>query len=176
MAAFLIWLDQNWFNLVQTFGIMAGLGCTALALRQEARGRRLGDYLTLAGQHRELWSEAHRRPDLARIFQAEVDLVGTPITVAEEEFLRLVVVHFNTGWQMALDGELNTLATLAVDARAFFSLPIPQAVWMMTRTARDPGFVQFIEEALTAKPRRQSRASRLTRWSRRLRRFWRLEG
>lgn len=174
MAAFLSWLDQHWFNLVQTLGIVGGLGLTFASLRRDHRGRKMGDYLTLVGHHRELWSDAHRRPELARIFQAEVDLLAAPISVMEEEFLNLVIVHFSTGWLRARDGSYLDLPLLAADARAFFSLPIPRVVWQRTTHFRDPQFVTFIEEALAAKPRRKSRTSQLSRWTRRLRRFWRL--
>ncbi len=163
MAAFFSWLDQHWFDLVQSLGIIGGLGLAWASFRRDRRERKMGDYLTLVGHHRELWSDAHRRPELARIFQNEVDLVGMPISVAEEEFLNLVIVHFSTGWLMARGDSLIDLPLLAADARAFFALPVPHTVWERTTHFRDPLFVTFIEDALTTKPGRQSRISRLTR-------------
>ena len=154
------WIDQNWFNLCQTVGIVGGLALSALAFRRDTRARILGDYLTLAAQHRELWSEAYRRPELARIFEAEVDLVANPMTLVEEEFLRLVIVHFNTGWIMARSGFAITLEVLALDARSFFDLPLPRLVWEVTRAERDPAFVHFLEASFGPAPLRR-------RWYRR---------
>ena len=144
------WLEQHWFNLVQTLGIVASSLLATVTLRRESRARRLGDYLTVIQQHRELWSEAHRRPDLSRLFQPDVDLVATPSTVAEEEFLNLAIDHFNTGWLLARSGVVLRLEVLEADVRAFFRLPLPWRTWEMTRSRRDPRFVRFVERALKA--------------------------
>lgn len=98
--------------------------------------------------HRDLWNEAHSRPDLSRVFATEADLVAQPITVAEERFLNEVIVHFATGWQLARNGSLVTLDAMRADVRNFFSLPIPNAVWRETKKRRDPQFVRFVEESL----------------------------
>ena len=148
MGTFRAWLDQNWFNLIQTLGIVASSLLATVTLRRETRARRLGDYLTVIQQHRELWSEAHRRPDLARLFQPEMDLIAAPVTVAEEEYLNLVIDHFHTGWLLVNDRIVLKAEVLAADARAFFSLPLPRRVWDATRRQRDPRFVRFIEASM----------------------------
>lgn len=150
MAASLSWLEQNWLNLLQTLGIIGSGLLTTAALRRETRARKLGYFLSLAQQHRELWSEAHRRPELTRIFQREADLVANPVSVVEEEFLNLVIVHFHTGWLFAKDTAFLEHEAIATDARTFFSLPLPQAVWNSTRAAREPKFIRFMEEAFGA--------------------------
>ena len=142
------WAAQNWFSLVQSVGIVAGLWFTGAAYRRDAKTRRTSDLLALAHEHRELWSEAHRRPDLSRIFQPQVDLVASPMTTAEEEFLNLVFVHFETGWQLAKEGVSHPLAVLSSDVRGFFRLPIVRAVWEETRWSRNPEFVKFVDRVL----------------------------
>ena len=144
MADLLTWLQQHWFPLVQTVGIIGSLWLTNLSVRAELRSRRIDQALTLAGHHRDLWSEVHRRPELSRLLVEEVDLVAEPITRAEEEFLNVVIVHFQTGWQIAKEGSVLSRDTLALDARAFFSLPLPAAVWGSTLNGRDSEFVGFI--------------------------------
>lgn len=148
MGTLAAWIDQNWFNLAQTLGILGTSVLATATLRRDTRARKLGDYLTVIGQHRELWSEVHRRPDLARLFQAKVDLIATPATVAEEQFLNLVIDHFHTGWLLVNEGVVLKAAVLSADAHAFFSLPLPRLAWMSTRHERDPAFVRFIEEAM----------------------------
>lgn len=148
MGALRTWLAGNWFNFIQTLGIIGGLVVATVTMRRETRSRQLGDYLTMIQQHRELWSEAHRRSDLSRLFQPEVDLVATPATVAEEEYLNLVIDHFHTGWLLARSGVVLRLEVLEADAHAFFRLPLPRRVWEMTRGRRDPKFVRFVEKAM----------------------------
>ena len=148
MAALLSWLAENWFNLLQGAGIVAGLCFTALSLRQETSGRKVSDLLALTEQHRELWSELHRRPKLQRVLCEEVNLVEKPITPAEAEFLNVVIVHFNTGWLLAKAGALVTKDGLAKDIRAFFALPLPHLVWQQTRHTREPRFRRFVAAIL----------------------------
>lgn len=156
MAASLPWLQENWFNLAQTVGIVASALLAAAAFNRETRARRLGYLLSLAQQHREVWSEAHRRPELARVFQSEADLVANPISMIEQEFLNIVIVHFHTGWLFAKDTAFLDNEDISTDARVFFSLPLPRAVWNNTREARDPKFVTFMEKAFISKPPRSS--------------------
>ena len=156
----LSWFNQNWFSLAQTLGIVGSIALTAASLRRNTRAQKLSDYLTMISQHRELWSDAHRRPELQRIFQAEVDLLAAPISVAEDEFLNLVIVQFNTCWLLAKEGALVTLDVLNADAHSFFSLPIPRAVWEKTKHSRDPKFMGFIDQSLADK----GRASWLPQW------------
>jgi hypothetical protein len=142
------WLEQNWFSLIQTVGIVAGLLFTAKTLRRDLSDRRTGKLLALAEQHRELWSEAVRNPDLCRIFQDEVDLAKAPVTSGEEEFLNVVIYHFNTGWELAKLGELLSMDVFGLDAKTFFCRPIPKAVWLKSRSRRNPAFVAFIDSCL----------------------------
>lgn len=148
MASFLPWLEANWFSFLQSIGIVGGLIFTALSVRRDTKARRTNDMLKLTEEHRELWSELHRRPDLARITNEHVDLIATPITSAEEQFLNIAIVHFNTGWHLARAGSLATNDGMKADVRWFFKLPIPHAVWEASRNFREPKFVKFVEKCL----------------------------
>lgn len=137
-------VDQ-WFNVAQTLGIIANSFLLAFAMLESARTRRYSNHLSLATQHRDLWEELSRRPELGRILEREVDLENAPIAVPEEEFLRLVILHFHTGWEIGVRDSMMTKEAFRLDVRDFFSLPIPRAVWRNTRKARDPRFVRFVE-------------------------------
>ena len=154
------WLEGNWFTLVQSIGIIASILLTTATMRRDRRSRRIGDYLALTTEHRELWGTLHKREDLARVVSSEADLLAEPLSIAEEEFLLLVIVHFHTGWLLATQGSLVDLGVLARDAGTFFRLPLPGLVWRRTRTIRDPAFVSFIETAC-AKPKRTRHPCRL---------------
>jgi hypothetical protein len=150
MEKVLAWLADNWFPLVQSGGIIAGLGFTGWSLRRDGEERMVSARLGLAEHHRELWAEFHRRPDLARLLRDDADLVAQPVTTAEDEFLNVVIYHFQTCWELGRSGGLVSLKALRTDTRAFFAHPIPLAVWRRSRNRRDPEFCEFMEEAMTA--------------------------
>ncbi len=139
-APLLVWIESNWFNFVQTAGIVAGLVFTGIELRASLREKRVNGLLTLTANHRELWKEAFQREELSRVFSEAVDLVGRPVTVAETEFLNLVIVHFMTGFELAKGSSLVVLQDLTKDAADFFSLPIPKAIWTTTKHIRNRQF------------------------------------
>lgn len=148
MSAFSLWTDANWFNVIQTAGIIGGLWLTMAAANRDAKAKEIENLLSLSEHHRELWKEIPQRKDLARIFQAEADTLLAPPTVAEKEFLNLVFVHFQTGWRVAKAGGITTLKEMKADVRDFFSLPLPRAVWEQTKNFRNSSFVCFVETAL----------------------------
>jgi hypothetical protein len=145
----LLWTQSNWFSLLQSIGIIGGLLFAAVSFREAARARRGSDLLALTKQHQELWSEVHRRPDLARIVEEEMDLVSHPISRAEREFLILILSHCNTAWHLSRDGAVLPLKALARDVGTFFRLPIPNRVWSENKASHDPQFVEFMESCLT---------------------------
>jgi hypothetical protein len=153
MVGFLSWAQTNWSSAVGAVGILGSLWFTAAYFRQDSRTRHLSNILALSERHRVLWSEGHQRPELSRIFCANVDLRTTPVSVAEEEFLNLVFVHFEVGWRLARSIDANEVKTQRADVRGFFSLPLPHAVWEKTKGTRNPRFVRFIERALGKSPR-----------------------
>ena len=149
MDAIFAWLHENWFLFLQSAGIVGGLLFTALSIRGGTNARKVSDLLNLTAQHRELWNEVYRRPELSRIFATAADLVAKPVSVAEERFLNEVIVHFNTGWHLARRKSLVPMAALKADVRSFFNLPIPRTVWRQTRGSREARFVRFVESCLS---------------------------
>jgi len=145
------WLRENWFPLLQTVGIIGGLVFTGISVRQAANARKVSDLLTLTAQHRALWNEVYSRPGLNRIFAASADLVATPVTMSEDQFLNEVIVHFYTGWRLASKGSLLSPEAMEADVQNFFRLPIPRAVWEQSKGARDQQFVMFVEKCLGEK-------------------------
>lgn len=144
------WVAENWFNLVQTIGVIGSLLMTAAAACREARAKEIENLLIIAEHHRELWTVARQRVELKRIFQEDFCALKSPVTVAEQEFLNLVLAHLLTSWRIAKAGGIITLKELADDAKDFFTLPLPRAVWEKTKTNRNPEFVRFVENALKA--------------------------
>lgn len=145
MAVFSSWLDQHWFALIQSAGIVGSLLLAAITVRRDACAREAANRLLLLERHSKLWADVYQRSELSRVLSTEADLVAQPVSTAEQEFLNLVFVHFHTGWVLAKSGSTNSLEALAADLRSFLSLPIPRAVWQQTSHARDKKFVRFAE-------------------------------
>jgi len=152
MAGFSSWVDSH-FNLIQTLSFFGTVWVGILTIRHMAKTQEATNRFTLKQQHDTLWSRVETREDLKRILQPKVDLEFAPVTMAEEEFLNLVFVHFEDGWQLAKQGSVNKLKTLAADQGKFTALPIPYVVWKRTTDTRDPDFVRFVERAIERRGR-----------------------
>jgi hypothetical protein len=150
MGVFSSWVDGNWFNVIQTVGIIGSLWVAAVAANRESRTKGIENLLSLSEHHRELWKEIPGQNDLVRIFQPDADTLLVPVTMAEAEFLNLVIVHFQTGWCIAKAGGFTTLAEMKADVRSFFTLPLPRAVWEKTKQNRNMEFVRFVEKSIKA--------------------------
>jgi hypothetical protein len=142
------WLQANWFNLVQTRSIVIGLLFAGLSVHRETRTRRLTNLLALKQEHRELWSTIHSHPELARILKSDVDLVGEPVSPEEEIFLRQIIVHIATAWELIRDGTPLNKEALSSDVRSFLSLPVPNWAWQRAAHAQDRDFMNFVRSAL----------------------------
>ena len=139
------WVSDNWFNLFQTGGIIAGLLFSAAALRLDANARRVGNLMSITKNHREIWTELYDRPELARVLEPKADLNEAPISRDEDLFIRMLILHLNSVYHAQKDGLLLNLEGLPKDIQRFFSLPLPQAVWDRIKPLQDADFVRYVE-------------------------------
>jgi hypothetical protein len=150
------WLAKHGADLLQNGAIVAsfllsfaGYRLNVSVLREDQNGRRVSNLITLTQQHREIWRDS-LRPGLARLRDPLADLLAHPISREEEAFVKDVILHFATSFQAIRHGEVASFGNVSADAGAFFSLPIPRAVWARVKFAQDEEFVGFVEEALRA--------------------------
>src|SRR5260221_5520270 len=94
--AFADWMSHNWFSLVQTGLLAAGLLLIAVALLFEARARRVGNLIQLTQQHRDLWERMYSETQLARILDPGADLAEMGITAQEEVFVIFIILHLSS--------------------------------------------------------------------------------
>ena len=160
MAGPSFWVDVNWFNVVQTVGVIGSLCFTATTVRNDTKARReetkaraVSNIIALSQRHREIWAGTYQPDDLKRIMLEEIDLTAKPATMAEIEYLRGRAVDFEDGWRIALINEPEVLDLLALDAAEFFALPLPRFVWEKAKQFRNPKFVKFVERAMTGDKR-----------------------
>lgn len=56
------WFTDNWVDIVQTIGVVAGFLFTAYTLRRDERARETSNLLALKQQYNDLWQEFYSRP------------------------------------------------------------------------------------------------------------------
>lgn len=142
------WIPQNWLDLLQSVGIIAGLLFNAYSTWKEGRAREIGHMLAIADQHRQIWKEFYEKPKLSRILEKVTDLSKEPVSREEELFVTLLILHLDKVHRAMKAGMFITLEGLQKDIEGFLSLPIPKAVWEKIKPLQDRDFVKFIETFL----------------------------
>lgn len=145
---FFSWIGENWFTLLETVSIVAGLFFTAFSLRIDTKVRHVGNLLTITQQHREIWSEFYKKPELARVLDAKTN-PDTAISNEEQLFLKFLILHLNSAFRAMKSGMFLSPEGLRADVREFFVLPIPKRVWEKMEPLQDRDFVTFVESCRT---------------------------
>ena len=139
------WLAENWFMLVNAVGVVGGLVFTGLSARAAAKTRRISNLLTLTQNHREVWMEFYRNPELSRVLDPSVDIQHEPMSRQEQMFVNLVIQHLSSAYHAMKDALVLKPDGLRKDIRWFLSLPIPKAVWEKMKSLQNDDFVAFVE-------------------------------
>jgi hypothetical protein len=145
------WLASHWYEALEGIGIIAALVYHAHVMRWDEKSTRITNLLTLTREHRELWTELYRRPELARVLDAKADLKATPVMGNEALFVGLLVTHLSATYQAMRHGVSIEMEGLCADVRAFFMLPIPHALWPESKPLQNRDFVAFVESCLAEK-------------------------
>jgi hypothetical protein len=144
----LSWLQEHWFDTLQTLALLAGFAFTAVTLRRDERSRRVQNLFRLTAGHRELWAQLGHDPALCRILAPAPNLALEPVTEAETRFVGLLMLHLNTAHHAIRNGVMDAPDGLGADVRDFFTHPLPRAVWEKLRPLQDASFVAFVESHL----------------------------
>ena len=142
------WLARNWFELLQTVGILGGLVITAVTVRKDERARKITNSIAINEQHREIWKVLFIYPELSRVMVKDRNLEQEPASELEELFVKSLIVHLSTVFRAMKQNEFVRLEGLGRDARVFFSLPIARITWAKVREFHDRDFVGFVEDLL----------------------------
>ena len=86
-------LKTNWFDLLQTLGIVGGLFLTTWTLHLETKANRAINLLELTKQHRELWMTLFTNPELSRVLRDDIDLNLKPPTDEETRFVTKMCIR-----------------------------------------------------------------------------------
>ena len=139
------WISQNLSETLQNIGIVSGFWFTVYSIRKDAVERRIGNALTITQHHHSMWKELYDRESLARILEKDVPLDAEPITHQEHLFVTSLILHLDIARRATEANMFINLEGLPKDIEAFFSLPIPNAVWKKLRPLQDEDFVRFVE-------------------------------
>lgn len=147
---FYAWFGHNWFTILQSTGIIAGLIFTGLSFRDNVRARQVATLIQITASHREIWQKLLTHPELYRISRPNIDLSREPVTENEELIVRLLVLHLNSAYQAAKVSGIVRIEGMGKDIQTFFSLPIPRAVWTALRSLQNEDFVRYVESHLAS--------------------------
>ncbi len=141
------WLGENWTHLLEGTGIVSGLWFSVITMSRDEKSTRVTNLITLTREHRELWMEFYRRPELWRVMDAKADLRHTPVTLGEALFVKQLIQHLHATYQAMRQGVFIEVEGMRSDVRDFFALPIPHALWPDLRPLQNRDFVAFVDHA-----------------------------
>lgn len=145
-------LGKNWFQLIQTIGIVASLVLSSWAAYAQYRALRVEGLVRLTEGHRALWQEVFEKPALLRVTDPAVDLSKQPLSGEERLFVLLLILHLQTAFEASRAGVIAPVWGLERDVREFFALPIPRAVWADIGRSQSPIFQAFVESGIASLP------------------------
>ena len=140
--------DPSVLDLVQTAAIVFALIVSALALRAIVRTNRAAAALDIANSHRQLFLEALKDPELARVLEDDAEAASVAITPKERLFTTLLFIHIYTVFRLHKEKLLSMPREWYTDIAEFALLPVPRAVWEDVRRVQDKEFVRFVEDAV----------------------------
>ncbi len=140
------WIAANWVTALNAVGVIGGLFFTASSFRSDAKTRRVANLLTITRNHRDIWADFYRRPELARVLDSAADVGKRPVAREEEIFVNLVILHLSSVFHALKDELVINQEGLRRDVWWFFSLPIPQSVWERAKVLQNDAFVAFVEK------------------------------
>jgi len=146
---FWLWVTQNWFELLQTVGIIVGLVFTAYSISKDDKSRKIANLIAIKQQHREIWRELFDRPQLTRVLKQHVNLDMEAITDEEALFVKFLFLHLAAVHRATAAGLFVNVQGLDRDIREFLMLPIPKGIWDRLKQFLDKDFVEFVEKAIS---------------------------
>ncbi len=79
------------------------------------------------------------------ILDPKAGLATKPLTNEERLFVNFLIFHLTNSYQAINDALYYQPERLQKDIAAFFTLPIPKAVWAKAKDSQDRKFVTFVE-------------------------------
>lgn len=142
------WFGHNWFDILSILVAAGSLVFAAITIHEDTETRRIANLISLTVNHRELWSNLFKHPELSRLLDAAAAVNDAPVTVNESLLIGMIIQHLNATHEAINSGLAMKPDSLSEDVRTFFSLPVPKAVWENTKRFQNEDFVAFVESCI----------------------------
>lgn len=138
----------NWFNFIQSTGIIITLLFTAYTVHKNTKTRKVTNLFIITQAHREIWSRMFNNPNLNRINDTSITLDNISVTEDERLFISMLLLHLNCTFQALKTKTIMPIEGLNKDIKNFLELPIPNQIWVENKKYLDKKFIKFVEENL----------------------------
>lgn len=136
----------EWFQLLQSLGIIGGLTFTGYQIFQSTRSRNASHMLEITAAHRTIWSIYLQHSDLKRVTEKDVDIMSAPVSDREKMFISLLILHLNCVVELISRKMIVPIEELASDVEQFFLLPIPRSVWNEVSHLQNSRLILLVEK------------------------------
>lgn len=144
------WLDANWFNLLQTVGIIITLAIAISGSRAAANATKGANLASMIASNREIWSQLITTPQLQSVMRQDMS-PGEKVTYEEREFVKQVIQHGGVSYELARIGGIDPMEGVRGDFYKTFNLPVFRQVWDEIKVYQGSGFVAFVEDCIAGK-------------------------
>lgn len=146
-----VWLQANWFNFVQSVGIISSLLATVYTLTRDARSRKVSNYISLIEYHRDIWQLTFDKPELNRVHQRDPELFTVPFTPDEKQFLTFVFLHISCSFELQKTNRMIKIEMIEYDIAEFAKGPLVRRFWEENKRYYNDDFVRFVDNSIGTK-------------------------
>lgn len=114
------------------------------------RAWRVEHLININESYKAIWEKTYQNPELSRILKGDLDLKTSPITFAERQLAKELIIHIYVVFEAERNQQI-TIGEMSKDIYDIMNLPIPKAVWKEIKQYQQKNFVLFIEELLQKK-------------------------
>lgn len=139
------WITSHGYSLLETVGIIASLGFTAVSFQRDDRSRRISNLFALTAQRRDIWTQSSMGTPSGRACWMRRSISGRRRSPTRRRFITLLLLHLSATCRASREGIFSTQQALGCDIRGFLHLPIPNLVWQESKEFIEPDSVDFVE-------------------------------
>lgn len=141
-------LSQDIFQLIQSIGLIISFLLSFITFLVSIRMTKINNGLLIAQHHRELWLEYCRNDKFYRLFEEEVDLIKSPLSFQEKQFVNMIFLHMEESLSASKKRGAYKIEGLQYDILDMLTYPIPMIVWQEYTPYYDKLFVNFVEKII----------------------------
>lgn len=98
------WFATNWFEFLQTIGIIATLFFTGITYVKNIKVTKATAILNITHAHRELFGNIYNSAKHRRVFERDIKITFEEITAEEYRFASMLIMHFQESYLCEISG------------------------------------------------------------------------